>query len=379
MKNIHITLTEFRNESRVLKEISSLEASETFDSFTVVALGADDLPTEESITSKAKVRRIKLITRKLPKNLPFQLLKFIEFMFKCLFIFRKESACVVNIHTLALLPLGWLLKKLLRVRLVYDTHELETEKNGLNGFRQRISQYIEYMFIHSCDLVIVVGENIADWYANAYKIERPLVVKNSPKFRVKAKRNMFRELLSILPEQKILLYQGGLMRGRGVQIILDAFKVRKDTNVVAIFMGYGDLTAEVEQAANNYQNIFYLPAVSPNIVLDYTASADIGIHLIQNTCLNHYFCMPNKFFEYAMAGLPVIVSDMKEMSEAVQASDFGVVLTDYSIEAINTAVNHLAERDLSQLSDNAYQFAQAHAWEKQEKVMLEGYQRMLNQ
>lgn len=167
------------------------------------------------------------------------------------------------------------------------------------------------------------------------------------------------------------------MKGRGVQLILDSFKERKDSHVVAVFMGYGDLRTEVEQAAKNYQNIFYFPAVSPNVVLDYTASADIGIHLIQNTCLNHYLCMPNKFFEYAMAGLPVIVSDMKEMAESVQAADFGVVLTEYSIEAINAAVDRLAERDLTELSNNAYQFAQAQAWEQQERVMLKGYQRML--
>lgn len=188
MKNIHITLTEFRNESRVLKEISSLEASETFDSFTIIALGADDLLTDDAITSKVRVRRVMLLTRKLPKSAPFQLIKFIEFMFKCLLMVRKEKAQVVNVHTLAILPLGWILKKFFKVKLVYDAHELETEKNGLHGFRQRISKYIESIFIRSCDLIIVVGEYIADWYANAYKIERPLVVKNSPRFRLQEKK-----------------------------------------------------------------------------------------------------------------------------------------------------------------------------------------------
>nr|MBF4332644.1 glycosyl transferase family 1 [Vibrio anguillarum] len=76
-------------------------------------------------------------------------------------------------------------------------------------------------------------------------------------------------------------------------------------------------------------------------------------------------------------GIPVIVSDMKEMAEAVQAADFGVVLTEYSVEALNEAVDRLAERDLTELSNNAYQFAQGQAWEQQERVMLEGYQRML--
>jgi len=337
------------------------------------------LSLDEAITLKARVRRIRLVTRKLPKSTSFQAIKFVEFMFKCLLMVRNEQAHVVNVHTLALLPLGWLLKKLFRVKLVYDTHELETETNGLHGSRQRISKHIESVFIHACDLVIVVGDNIADWYTNTYKIERPLVVKNSPRSRIQSKKDLFRRHLSILPEQIILLYQGGLSRGRGINLILDAFKVRQNDKVVAVFMGYGELTTEVEQAAKDHHNIFYFPAVSPSNVLDYTASADVGIHLIQNTCLNHYFCMPNKFFEYAMAGLPVIVSDMKEMAEAVQFADFGVVVIGYSVEAINAAVDRLAELDLSQLSNNAYQFAHVHAWEQQEKVMLEGYQRMLAQ
>ena len=140
MKNIHITLTEFRNESRVLKEISSLETSRVFDSFTVISLGADDLSKEEVINSKAKIQRVNLISRKLPKSSFFQMIKFIEFIFKSFLIIKNENPDVVNVHTLSLLPFGWLLKKTLNVKLVYDAHELETEKNGLHGVRQRISK-----------------------------------------------------------------------------------------------------------------------------------------------------------------------------------------------------------------------------------------------
>nr|MBJ7018606.1 glycosyl transferase family 1 [Vibrio cholerae] len=64
-------------------------------------------------------------------------------------------------------------------------------------------------------------------------------------------------------------------------------------------------------------------------------------------------------------------------ASAAQAADFGVVLSECSIEATNEAVDRMAECDLTELSNNAYQFAQAQAWEQQEKVMLEGYRRML--
>lgn len=378
MKNIHITITEFRNESRVLKEISSLEAAGIFSRFCVIALGAVDLKSEEKISQNVQVYRIRLRTRGLPKSAPFQFFKFIEFMIAAFLLARRTKADVVNLHTLALLPLGWLLKKLLSVRLVYDAHELETEKNGLQGIRKKISKLIERRFIKTCDLVVVVGENIADWYANTYKIERPLVVKNAPFYVGRKKNDLFREALGIQPQQKILLYQGGLVRGRGIHLVLEAFKVRLNDGVVAIFMGYGDLVQEIQEAAQANKNIYYYPAVAPSIVLNYTSSADIGISLIENTCLSYYYCMPNKLFEYAMAGLPVIVTNMKEMAGTVIGAEFGVVLQDLSVDSINRAIDSLISQDLSAMSENAYAFASTHSWEQQEAIMLQGYRRLLN-
>lgn len=378
MKNIHITLTEFRNESRVLKEIASLEKAELFSGFCVIALGADDIKDKEVISRSAYVHRIRLRTRGLPKSAPFQLLKFIEFMLRSFLIVRREEAHVVNIHTLALLPLGWFLKKIFHVRLVYDAHELETEKNGLRGVRKKISKLIENRFIRACDLILVVGENIADWYAVTYKIEHPLVVKNAPFLKERNNNDLFREALGILPQQKILLYQGGLMRGRGVHLVLEAFKDRLKDDAVVVFMGYGDLVQEVQEVAQSNKNIYYHPAVAPSILLNYTSSADIGISLIENTCMSYYYCMPNKLFEYAMAGLPVIVSNMKEMAGSVIEAGFGAVLQEFSAESMNRVIDSLIAQDLRAMSENAYDFASTHSWERQETIMLQGYRRLLN-
>lgn len=377
MKNIHITLTDFRNDSRILKEVASLEASNIFSDITVIALGANDLPVDQNLSPKIKVLRIKLKTKKLPKTKIFQIIKLLEFILKSFFYVGQKKVQVVNIHALALLPLGWFLKKIYKISLVYDAHELETETNGLKGFHQKLSKWVEKRFIKSCDLIVVVGESIADWYVNAYGIRRPLVVKNAPRFRSQKKGNLIREILGILPEQKIFLYQGALMRGRGINIILDAFMVRKKNNVVAVFMGYGHLASEVMEASKVCKNIYLLPAVPPELVLDYTSSADVGISIIENTCLSYYYCMPNKFFEYAMASLPVIVSDMKEMGNALESANFGLVLSDFSSSSLNTAIDDLCARNLTELSNNAFLFAQTNAWEKQEEKMIKAYSKML--
>src|SRR5690606_29052144 len=104
--------------------------------------------------------------------------KYLEYCWRVFFFYRKKNIKVVNVHSLGLLPLGYVLKKLYKAKLVYDAHELETETNGSKGFRQKLSKWLEKKLIHKADMTLVVSESIADWYANEYNIARPPVVLN---------------------------------------------------------------------------------------------------------------------------------------------------------------------------------------------------------
>lgn len=377
MNNIHITLTEFRNESRVIKETSALLRHGIFEKITIIALGASDLPEHEQIGERSHVVRIRLKTRNLPKHPLFQIFKYLEFSIKCINIIRQLKPRVVNIHGLALLGLASYSKHINKHRLVYDAHELETEVNGLKGLRKSIAKWIERRFIRYCDLIFVVSESIADWYVNEYKILRPLVIMNVPKRSELKSNNHFREKLNIRDDQIILLYQGGLAAGRGVHLILDAFKARISDRVAVVFMGYGELEQDIVKASKDHSNIFFFPAVPPSEVLEYTAAADLGIHIIQNTCWNHYFCMPNKLFEYAMAGLPVLVSNMKDMSDFVTKNQMGAVIHDFSAIGINQAIDDFLKMDLTAMKQNAYRAACENAWDAQEKKMIKAYRDLL--
>ena len=370
-------MNEFTNASRVLKQTQSLISSNTVESISILALGSEKLPIYEEISDDIKLYRIPLLTRNLPKNLFFQSFKYIEFFIKAMFILIKQRPNIVNAHALSVLPIAILYKILFAKTAVYDAHELETEQTGGNSLKKRFSKFLEKLLIKKADLTIVVSESIADWYMNEYSISRPTVVLNVPRKQALSRRNYFREQLNIQQDQLILLYQGGLMRGRGVHLILEAFKQKNQDDIVVVFMGYGELEEEIKLASKQSNNIYFYPAVSPNIVLEYTASADIGIHLIQNTCLNHDFCMPNKLFEYAMAGLPILVSNMKDMSEMVNQNNMGVVIKDFSPNDINMAINNLLQQDLSKIKSNAYTTACNHSWEIQEQKMLAAYKNIL--
>lgn len=377
MINLHISLTEFRNESRAIKEAASIMKLGVFDTVYILALHAADLKINESFGPGVRVHRIKLISRCVGKGLFFQLIQYIEFSFRVFLFCRNKKIRMLNIHSIALLPLGYFIKLLRRCRLIYDTHELETETKE-KSYKKRFLIIAERLFIYRCDKVFVVSESIADWYANKYNIEKPIVVMNVPVVSNITKTNYFRDHFGISESQRIILYQGGLSPGRGVELLLNAFKQRVGQDAVIIFMGYGPLDKEIKQGASMSDLVFFHKAVPPHDLLTYTAAADIGISYIQNTCLSYYYCMPNKLFEYMMAGLPVLVSNMKEMSSFVTQYKVGVIIKEESPEAINQAIDEMLAMDLSEMKTNARNAAVRFSWDVQERKMLQAYRTMFN-
>lgn len=377
MNNLHISLTEFRNESRVLKQATTISSLSKIEHVFIAALHAEDLKKEEVIAEKISLKRFTLKTRGFSRGLLAQILKYFEFVFRVLFFYKKKNIGIVNIHALGLLPLGYLLKLIYGAKLIYDTHELETETNGSRGFRKKLGKWVERLLIKKADHVFVVSENIADWYRDTYKITRPTVVLNAPREQQVEKNDYFRETFGLRKDQVIVLYQGGLAAGRGVDLLLEIFKKRTDDKVVIVFMGYGNLEKDIQEASKSHNNIFLHKAVPPNVLLSYTVSADVGISFIENICLSYYYCMPNKLFEYAMAGLPVIVSNMKEIREFVESHQMGVVVEDKTVESLNQAIEKLLYMDLTVLKKNAKKAALDNAWEHQEEKMRVVYKKLL--
>lgn len=377
MNNLHISLNEFGNASRVLKQANSLVNSGLVEQVYIASLWADGLQEQQVYADKIICNRFKIKSRSWSKSFAVQVFKYFEFCWRVYRFYKTKNIKLVNIHSLGLLPLGVFLKWAYKAKLVYDTHELETETNGLTGFRKKLSKKLEKLLIKKADLTLVVSENIADWYATEYKMSRPPVVKNAPWAHTPAKTDVFRKKFAIRDEQTIFLYQGGLAKGRGVPFILEAFKARTNDQAVIVFMGYGALEEEIIQASKETNTIFYMPAVPPEQVLEHTVAADIGLSLIENTCLSYFYCMPNKLFEYSMAGLAVVVSNMKEMAEFVTQNNSGFVLDDMTVEALNNLIEQVLVQDLQQIKENARKAALSNSWEVQEKIMLDAYVKLL--
>jgi glycosyltransferase involved in cell wall biosynthesis len=246
---------------------------------------------------------------------------------------------------------------------VYDAHELESHANGLSPFRSLLTRWLERIWIAGADKTVTVCTSIADWYGQEYSMERPAVIRNVPEradYDV-GQSTVLRELHGISDDHLLFLYQGALAPGRGVEDLLKVFSLALHGKHL-VLMGYGPLEDEVLAMAERSSNIHFQPAVPPSEVLHYTASADIGLCLIENTCLSYYYSLPNKLFEYLLAGLPVMVNDMPEQRRIVEKFRCGWVVP-ASLPEQTALIESIDAGDLARYKSGAAKAAEAFDWD----------------
>ena len=370
-----IVLNNFKNDSRVLKENISLQRA-GYD-VQVVALHEEPLNEFEKVQN-IPVHRVKLKSRGWSKQKLVQLIKYFEFIFRV--VKQYKTSDILHCNDLNALPIGVIIKNFFNkdAKIVYDAHEYEI--NDVPNQSQRsikIKYYIEKFFIKYADKVITVSDSIANEYVKLYGIEKPALVLNTPSYKEIEKKNIFRETLGIKENQTIFLYQGGLSKGRGIEILLEAFKTIDNENSVIVFMGYGTLENLIQKISKEYKNIYFHKAVSPDVLLDYTSSADFGISTIEDSCLSYRYCLPNKMFEYIMAEIPVIVSNLYEMKRLVEFNKIGTVAKENSPEGLKEAIKEAVKLDKVELKINIQKVKAIYNWEEQEKILLDVYKGLI--
>lgn len=365
-----LVLNPFTNDSRVLKEAQSLKRA-GYDPF-VVALHEPGLAERELVHGIA-VHRVRLLSRGWPKVLPAQLFKYFEWLWRAFLLARK--AAIVHCNDLPTLPAGAVARMLSRkrTRVVYDAHEFEiNDVANEPRWKIRIKSLMERFWIRHADATMTVSESIADEYVRMYGIAKPALVLNCPPLAPLPEADLFRSTLGIASDSLIFLYQGGLAPGRGIESIIAAFKAMSDNSRVVVFMGYGPLATMIQDAAATHGNIYYHPAVSPDVLPAYTASADVGLCLIENLCLSYNYCLPNKLFEYLMAGLPVLVSDLQELRRFVRQHPVGpIVATD--AQAIRNTATGIDRIQISAYRQAVHTARTIFHWQAQERELLRVY------
>ncbi|MDX1438693.1 MAG: glycosyltransferase [Rubricoccaceae bacterium] len=286
---------------------------------------------------------------------------------------QKSDADVYMASDLFVLPALAVHAGRKKARLVFDSRELYSH---LDSHRSRplvraFWRFVERRYIKETDLVLTVNQSIAEQLAHLYRIRPPVVVRNIPPSQQIPTTKRLRERLGIDTITRIALYQGGLRRGRGIEVLIRA--ARQIPEAAFVVVGSGPLLNELRHLSSDASNVHFIPHIAPFELLSFTASADLGIHLMEDTCLNHRLALPNKIFEYLMAGLPVVASDLPEIAKVVKGFDTGLVVDPTNpnsvVEAIRTALFDDSARKT--WTNNIPSVFEEYSWENDRELFLQ--------
>lgn len=317
-----------------------------------------------------KTHRMKLIFEK-------EAVFYAEFNIRLFFflLFHKSDILISN-DLDTLLP-NFLISKIKKIPLVYDSHEYfigvpELEKNG---FARKIWLAIEKWIFPKLKHVFTVNQSIAELYQKQYNININ-IVRNIPLKRLTT-ISKTREELGLPMDKKILILQGaGINIDRGVEELVQSMQWIK--NSILLIIGNGDIIESLKTKTDELQlneKVKFINRLSYNELINYTANADLGLTVDKDSNLNYKFSLPNKLFDYISAGIPVLASNLPEVKRIVEKYKVGEILYSHNPEIMAQTIENMLnnKEKLLEYKANTKIAATELCWENEEKELNKVY------
>jgi glycosyltransferase involved in cell wall biosynthesis len=374
LKTCLLALNDFQYDSRLRREASTL-ASWGYE-VVVLAEKSESTPEAESWQG-VEIKRIRTTQHLWRKR------RFLGFWWRALILAYREKAGVYHAFDLDTLPPAAIAAKLRSAKLIYETHELYLELEALRGrpLVRMIWSILEKLLLRQADSIITVNESIAEIYESRYGVRKPEVILSCLPLKEYPSRDLLRREFGIPMEKKVILYQGVLRDGQGLSLLLDLVEPLPDACLV--FVGEGPVKEDLKKRVEERRlggRVFFKNRVPPDELLYYTASADLGVLLMENRAPNNFYALPNKVFEYMMAGLPQVVSNFPELKRFVESTGVGVAVdVDNAGEVLDTVREILSDQGrLDQFRENCKRAAHEFNWERESEKLKNVYADLLS-
>jgi glycosyltransferase involved in cell wall biosynthesis len=366
-----------RTDGRVLREAAALvEAG--------IAVSIIDIEDQRDRPREENLRGIRLKHVQMPgwfiptRFKPWFLVKAFQVLCRGTIALLRTPADVYHAQDMTALPACYIAARLRRKPLIFDAHELPlvepttTRWRRLNALAIRVLK----LMMPRCQAVITVSPPIAQELQRIYGGPTPVLIRNVPEYQTPVPSDRLRRHLGLSAQTRIALYQGNLQPDRGLDRLVHAAKFL-DPDIVIVLMGrnvMGDSLQKLIAQEGVAERVKILPAVPYAELLEWTTSADIGLIIYSRShSLNVQMCLPNKLFEYLMAGLPVLASSLDAVADILQTYAVGNVVPSLEPEAVGRAISALVVDGaaLARMRENALDAVQRDLrWDVESQRLL---------
>lgn len=283
-------------------------------------------------------------------------------------LFVKFDVLLAN--DLDSLTANFLASKIKNKPLVYDSHEYFTEVPELIN-RPKVKhvwEWLEQKMVPGIKNAYTVCDSIAKIYTEKYgtpfKVVRNIPVSKDIPIH---KKNS---------SEKIILYQGAVNIGRGLEQAILAMKFIESAKL--IIAGDGDIKPQLEKLVEKekLQNrVEFIGRLSIEELTKLTPQADLGLSIEEDLGLNYRFALPNKLFDYIQSQVPVLVTNLPEMAAIVKQYQIGEITNSLEPKElagkINDALFNSEKRE--KWKESLKVAAKELTWEKEERILREIY------
>ena len=316
-----------------------------------------------------QTHRIKLLFNK-------GFLFYAEFNFRLFFwlLFKKSS--VYHSNDLDTLLAMWIVAKINRKPIVYDSHEYFTGVPEIKNrpFVKWFWEGIEGNIFPKLKYVFTVNESISNLYYESYGI-RAEVLRNLP-LKKSITKTKSREELGLPLNKKVVILQGaGINIDRGAEELLEAVSIQK--SFFLCIVGKGDIVQDLKKRAQRpdlIDKVIFIDSLPYQQMMEYTLNSDVGVSLDKPNNLNYLYSLPNKIFDYFKAGIPVISSDLIEINKIISEFNAGVLIENHQPKSILNALSHvLDDKNYETYKKFASKVIDQLNWETESQVLLNCY------
>ena len=158
--------------------------------------------------------------------------------------------------------------------------------------------------------------------------------------------------------------------GRGVDWAIDALEWLEDCRLVVA--GDGDLLEQMKAYAASKpwaDRVTFLGRIAPDTLHRLTPQADVGLVMLEDMGLSYHYALPNRIGDFVAAGVPLVVSDLPEMSAVVHRFRIGEVMSEPGARALAEAVKKVLAK-----GKDGYDFTPARRdmdWNKEKQKLIE--------
>ena len=290
-----------------------------------------------------------------------------------------EKPDIIHANDLDALIAVYPVYKKLKCKLIYDSHEICAENIGSirrYRFTLPLVKLYEKHMIKNIDLMVCVSHSAAEYFAKIYNIKKPMVVTNcslkSEQYISEEKNDGFE-----------ILNHGQFYAGRGYDIMIEAVSYLKEYPEIKMALrGFGSLEDKLKARAKEIgdETIRFYPPVLVNELIPKASMSKVGVAITEPICLNFKLSVSNKLFEYASAGLPVIMSDIPEHRYLNDKYQFGIIIQENSPKAFaQAAIKLYTDKEFYKMcAENAKKLSQEVNWENEFGRLINSERKLIN-